>query len=145
MCQKRKASSNPKSWILPPCGGQGSFRAVSHQSKWTHQTERYKHIQLLFQKANNKALDEHIQEVSRNLHVKYGMFFVIPPESPTYKTPVIVVDTSSLSRIVLRNEWCTNAKERAQQACWDRRGKVLKANTVNVWKPQSCARVLFKR
>ena len=51
-----------------------------------------RHIQLLFQKANNKALDEHIQEVSRNMHGKYGMFFVIPPESPTYKTPVIVVD-----------------------------------------------------
>ena len=51
-----------------------------------------KNIEVLFQSANNKKFDDHITEVSKNVLERYGMFFVIPPESPAYETPVILSD-----------------------------------------------------
>ena len=49
-------------------------------------------IALLFHKADKGDLDACIEEVSKKVICKYGMFFVIPPESPTYETPVIFMD-----------------------------------------------------
>ena len=51
-----------------------------------------KNIERLFQSANNGEFDGRIKEVSKNVLEKYGMFFVIPPESPAYETPVILSD-----------------------------------------------------
>ena len=51
-----------------------------------------RNIQLLFQNASNKEFYVRIQEVSKDVFRTYGMFFVIPPESPSYETPVISGD-----------------------------------------------------
>ncbi|KAJ7355106.1 Calcium homeostasis modulator [Desmophyllum pertusum] len=44
-------------------------------------------IEKLYHDANNN-----IQEVAKNLVCKYGCYFVIPPESPSYETPRVAVD-----------------------------------------------------
>lgn len=46
-----------------------------------------KSIKDFFQGANNKDIEGRIEEVSKIVLGKYGMFFVIPPESPSYDTP----------------------------------------------------------
>lgn len=51
-----------------------------------------KTVERLFQSANNREFDGRIKEVYKNVLEKYGMFFVIPPESPAYETPVILLD-----------------------------------------------------
>lgn len=51
-----------------------------------------KTIELLFHKADKGDLDACLEEVSKNVLWKFGMFFVIPPESPAYETPVVLVD-----------------------------------------------------
>ena len=51
-----------------------------------------RNVQIFFQNANKKGFDESIQEVAESLLSKYEKFFPIPPESPTYTTPVVMVD-----------------------------------------------------
>ena len=45
-------------------------------------------VESFFQNANKSDCDACIEEVSKNLYAKYGVFFVIPPESPSYNTAV---------------------------------------------------------
>ena len=52
-----------------------------------------RNVQIFFQNANKKGFDENIQEVAENVLSKYEKFFPIPPESPTYTTPVVMVDS----------------------------------------------------
>ena len=52
-----------------------------------------RNVQIFFQNANKKGFDENIQEVAENVLSKYQKLFTIPPESPTYTTPVVMVDS----------------------------------------------------
>ena len=52
-----------------------------------------RNVQIFFHNANKKGFDENIQEVAENVLSKYQKFFTIPPESPTYTTPVVMVDS----------------------------------------------------
>ena len=50
--------------------------------------EAKKEIHFLFVKAENKDFISCIQDVGKEIENKYGPFFEIPPESPSYSTPV---------------------------------------------------------
>ena len=50
--------------------------------------EAKKEIHFLFVKAENKDFFSCIQDVGKEIENKYGPFFEIPPESPSYATPV---------------------------------------------------------
>ena len=49
--------------------------------------EAKKEIHFLFVKAENKDFISCIQDVGKEIENKYGPFFEIPPESPSYSTP----------------------------------------------------------
>ena len=51
-------------------------------------SEAKREIYNLFKSAESKGFDSVINEVGATVEKKYGQFFVIPPESPTYKSPV---------------------------------------------------------
>lgn len=50
--------------------------------------EAKREIHFLFVKAENKDFISCIQDVGQEIENKYGQFFEIPPESPSYTTPV---------------------------------------------------------
>ena len=58
------------------------------KAKELAKNEAKREIYNLFKSAESKDLDSAIKDAGARVAKKYGQFFVIPPESPTYKSPV---------------------------------------------------------
>lgn len=53
-----------------------------------------KEIDELFNKTKREELNSRLQNIAKGIQDKYGCFFVIPPESPSYTSPSIVQNDS---------------------------------------------------